>query len=78
MQRHLNPIAVWIMRKLLGYPLSMGIITPLFAATAPETLEMNGEYFTCWARRSIPWGKGCDQTLSARLWDWCEEQVKGF
>lgn len=78
MQRHLNPFITWIAGKIMGYPLSMGIITPLYAATASETLEMNGEYITCWARRSVPRGQANSEQLAARLWDWCEEQVKEF
>jgi len=76
--RNVNPIIAWIVEKTRLYPVSLGIITSLYAATSEEALEMNGEYLTCWARRQVPSKNAQNKELAERLWKWCEEQVSGF
>ncbi|KAJ7182579.1 NAD-P-binding protein [Mycena crocata] len=41
--RNLNPAIAWIVEKVRLYPVSLGIITSLYAATSEAALEMNGE-----------------------------------
>ncbi|KAJ6576437.1 NAD-P-binding protein [Mycena vulgaris] len=76
--RNLNPIIAWIVEKIRIYPVSLGIITSLYAATSKAALEMNGEYLTAWARRQVPSKHAQNLELAQRLWKWCEEQVSGF
>ncbi|KAF8213907.1 NAD-P-binding protein [Mycena galopus ATCC 62051] len=76
--RNVHPIIAWIVDKIRLYPVSLGIITSLYAATSDEALEMNGEYLTCWARRQVPSKHAYDKDMAEKLWKWCEEQVSGF
>ncbi|KAJ7793584.1 NAD-P-binding protein [Mycena olivaceomarginata] len=68
----------WIVEKIRLYPVSLGIITSLYAATSEEALERNGEYLTCWARRQVPSKHAQNKDMTERLWKWCEEQVSSF
>ncbi|KAJ3857003.1 NAD-P-binding protein [Lentinula lateritia] len=76
--RHLHPIIAWIVEKIRIYPVSLGIITTLYAATSEAALEMNGEYLTAWARRQVPSIHAQNLEMGERLWNWCEEQVSDF
>ncbi|KAJ7643725.1 NAD-P-binding protein [Roridomyces roridus] len=76
--RHLHPIIAWIVIKTRIYPISLGVITSLYAATSEAALDMNGEYLTAWARRQVPSKCARDAELAGRLWKWCEDQVDGF
>ncbi|KAJ7460591.1 NAD-P-binding protein [Mycena latifolia] len=76
--RNLHPIIAWIVDKIRLYPVSLGVITSLYAATSEAALEMNGEYLTAWARRQVPSKHAQNQEVAERLWKWCEEQVSGF
>ncbi|KAJ7728807.1 NAD-P-binding protein [Mycena maculata] len=76
--RNLNPIIAWIVKRIRIYPISLGIITSLYAATSEAALEMNGEYLTAWARRQIPSKHAQNGEVAERLWKWCEDQVSGF
>ncbi|KAJ7464685.1 NAD-P-binding protein [Mycena galericulata] len=76
--RNLHPIIAWIVVKIRIYPISLGVITSLYAATSEAALEMNGEYLTAWARRQVPSKQAQNVELAEKLWRWCEEQVSGF
>ncbi|KAJ4501531.1 hypothetical protein C8R41DRAFT_1602 [Lentinula lateritia] len=76
--RHLHPIIAWIVEKIRIYPVSLGIITTLYAATSEAALDMNGEYLTAWARRQVPSVHAQNLEMGERLWNWCEEQVSSF
>ncbi|KAJ3763470.1 NAD-P-binding protein [Lentinula raphanica] len=76
--RHLHPIIAWIVEKIRIYPVSLGVITSLYAATSEAALEMNGEYLTAWARRQVPSKHAQDPELREKLWKWCEAQVVGY
>jgi hypothetical protein len=41
--RNVHPVIAWIVEKIRLYPVSLGTITSLYAATSEEALEMNGE-----------------------------------
>ncbi|KAI0059408.1 NAD-P-binding protein [Artomyces pyxidatus] len=60
------------------YDVSYGILTQLYAGTAPEAENMNGEYLTAWARRQVPSKYALLPELRKRVWAWCEDQVKNF
>jgi len=76
--RNLHPIIAWIVVKIRIYPVSLGVITSLYAATSEAALEMNGEYLTAWARRQVPGKHAQNREMAERLWKWCEEQVSSF
>ncbi|KAI9444096.1 NAD-P-binding protein [Lactarius indigo] len=62
--------------RLIGYDVTYGALTSLYAGTAPAAGELNGKYFTVWARLAVPSKKALDTELAKKLWEWCEEQVK--
>ncbi|KAK7062055.1 NAD-P-binding protein [Favolaschia claudopus] len=76
--RNVHPIIAWIVDKIRLYPVSLGIITSLYAATSEEAEKMNGEYLTCWARRQVPSKHAQNREMAEKLWVWCEEQVSTF
>jgi len=76
--RNLHPIIAWIVEKIRIYPVSLGAITSLYAATSEAALQMNGEYLTAWARRQVPSKHAQNREMAERLWKWCEEQVSNF
>ncbi|KAJ7086641.1 NAD-P-binding protein [Mycena epipterygia] len=78
LMRNLNPIIAWIVERIRIYPVSLGVITSLYAATSEAALDMNGEYLTAWARRQVPSKHAQNAETAKRLWKWCEEQVTGF
>ncbi|KAI0067968.1 NAD-P-binding protein [Artomyces pyxidatus] len=82
LQRHVSgSIFKWILAKLIDlvlYDVSLGALTQLYAGTSEEAENMNGEYLTAWARRQVPNKHATDPELMAKLWKWCEEQVKDF
>ncbi|KAH8992672.1 NAD(P)-binding protein [Lactarius akahatsu] len=65
----------WI-GQMIGYDVSYGAITSLYAGTAPAAGELNGKYLTVWARVAVPSENALDAELGKKLWEWCEEQVK--
>ncbi|GBE88955.1 Uncharacterized oxidoreductase [Sparassis crispa] len=60
------------------YPIEYGMLTQLYAATAPEvTRADSGAYFVPWARRGPVLRKEAhDPVLGARLWEWCEGEMR--
>ena len=60
----------------MQHPISLGVLTQLFAATSPEARDLNGAYLVPWARVCNPRKDVCDPNTAAKLWDWLENQVK--
>lgn len=58
------------------YPAELGAVTQLWAATAPETAELNGKFLIPWARIGLPRHETEDPQLGKDLWDWLEEQIE--
>ncbi|TFY53064.1 hypothetical protein EVG20_g10283 [Dentipellis fragilis] len=58
--------------------ISLGVISQLYAGTADDALAMNGEYLVPWARRTFPDKDAQSPELAKKMWEWCEEQTKGF
>ncbi|KAM6494384.1 hypothetical protein JOM56_010745 [Amanita muscaria] len=73
--RHIHPVVAAI-NGLFLYSPSMGALTPLYAATSPETENLGGKYFIPWARLGEPREATQDPKLGQDFWEWCEEQVK--
>lgn len=58
------------------YPSEMGAITQLWAGTAVEALDCNGEFLIPWARVGKGPKEASDLALGKQLYAWLEEQVK--
>ncbi|EIM79649.1 NAD-P-binding protein [Stereum hirsutum FP-91666 SS1] len=76
LQRNFNPVGTSITKALFS-DVTYGAITQLLAGTAPEALEMNGEYLTAYARRSMASKKTMDAELAKKVWEFCEKGVAG-
>jgi len=60
----------------LSYDSAHGALTPLYAATSPETANANGKYLIPWARIGKPHPGTLDAELGEKLWAWLEDQTK--
>ncbi|PBK73537.1 NAD(P)-binding protein [Armillaria solidipes] len=80
MQRHMSPFERAIANKTMLYPVDMGGLTQLYAATMPESeaVECNGGYMKPWARVGAAFAATKDEVLGRQLWEYLEEQVAGF
>ncbi|KAH7101378.1 hypothetical protein BKA62DRAFT_703584 [Auriculariales sp. MPI-PUGE-AT-0066] len=75
--RHLG-LPSWLswLQPLILYPVTYGAITQLYAGTAPEAKDLNGQYLIPWARIGKANPLASDAALGEKVWDWCEAQVK--
>ncbi|KAF9266100.1 NAD(P)-binding protein [Marasmius fiardii PR-910] len=71
-------IIVFIARLFVLQSLEYAAYTQLYAGTAPETAEMNGQYFIPWARLGEAHRKSEDAVLGKQLWEYMDEQVKNI
>ncbi|KAK0240681.1 NAD(P)-binding protein [Armillaria nabsnona] len=80
MQRHMPPFERAIVNKTMLYPVDMGGLTQLYAATIPESaaVECNGGYMKSWARVGVPFAATKDEALGRQLLEYLEEQVANF
>ncbi|KAI0030810.1 hypothetical protein K488DRAFT_53420, partial [Vararia minispora EC-137] len=58
------------------YPASIGALTQLYAGTAPEAADLNGQFFIPWARVGLARREALDPEAGARLWSWMEVHTK--
>ncbi|KAJ6490453.1 NAD-P-binding protein [Mycena vulgaris] len=58
------------------YPISLGVLTQLYAGTTAEALQYNGKYLIPWARVGKPHPDTDNAEQAAKLWDWLDAQVK--
>jgi len=72
--RNMPKLLVMIIRSFC-YNASMGALTSLFAASAPEAGNANGAYFTTWARLGKANPKALDPKVGEMLWQWLEEET---
>lgn len=78
LQRHVHsPILQGIM-KMIGHPVSMGVLTPLYAATHPDGASLNGKYYQPWAREGEHSASTLVHKTGEDLWNFLEEQVAAF
>ncbi|KJA23089.1 hypothetical protein HYPSUDRAFT_40211 [Hypholoma sublateritium FD-334 SS-4] len=62
--------------NLIGYDISFGALTQLWAGTSPEGAELNGKVCLIpWARVGVPNEAGQNAELAQELWKWSEEQL---
>ncbi|KAG8795592.1 hypothetical protein FRC12_012331 [Ceratobasidium sp. 428] len=81
LHRHTMPwIPLWIKESLMDvllYSASQGALTQLYAGVIPEARHLSGKFLIPWTREKDPGPLANDAVLSAKLWNWCAEQVKG-
>ncbi|KAA1472589.1 NAD(P)-binding protein [Dentipellis sp. KUC8613] len=78
LQRHTGALLKTFLETVVLKDISLGVISQLYAGTADDALEMNGEYLVPWARRTFPDKDAQSPELAKKMWEWCEEQTKGF
>ncbi|KZV89346.1 NAD(P)-binding protein, partial [Exidia glandulosa HHB12029] len=72
--RHMGMMAK--ISNFFAAPQSLGAVTQLYAATAPEAAEMNGKYLIPWARVGEANPAAANVETATKLWDWLEAEVK--
>ncbi|EIM88722.1 NAD-P-binding protein [Stereum hirsutum FP-91666 SS1] len=75
LQRHLNPISHFLLNLIL-YPVQYGALTQLWAATSPDTVDLNGKFLIPWARVGECRAEAYDPEVGRRLWEYLEEETK--
>lgn len=78
LQRYTNRLELWIIDKFFLNPPSLGALTPLYAGTAPEVLNLNGKYFSPWARLRSPRPDMENIEKQEELWTYLEGEVKKY
>jgi len=73
--RHVNPWIRWFFQLVL-YPVSLGVLTSLYAGTAPEAAEFNGKFLGPWARVQPCRADMDDVDGQEELWTWLEGEIK--
>ncbi|KAE9383104.1 NAD(P)-binding protein, partial [Gymnopus androsaceus JB14] len=71
----------WLTRKFLDltlYPVSFGVLSQLFAATALEATGYNGKYLQPWARLGEPNPATKDNAEQEKLWTFCMDAIKDY
>ncbi|KZV62183.1 NAD(P)-binding protein [Peniophora sp. CONT] len=78
LRRHMSPWKVSIVNFLILYPAEKGALTQLYAATASEGEDMNGQFLIPWARVGEAHPAAGDPAAGDKLWQWLEEQCKAY
>ncbi|KZO94657.1 NAD(P)-binding protein [Calocera viscosa TUFC12733] len=75
--RFAPPVTKWALENVLDYsPDPLGVLTQLWAGTAPETADMGGAFFWPWARVGYAREDTMDEDLGEVLWEFVEEEGK--
>ncbi|KLO08980.1 NAD(P)-binding protein [Schizopora paradoxa] len=74
LQRHMGGVGLWILRRLIYKP-EIGALTQLWAATSPETADLNGKYLIPWARLGECRPETRKTDVGTELWNWLEDEV---
>ncbi|KAI0310797.1 NAD(P)-binding protein [Amylostereum chailletii] len=77
LQRYLTGARKFIISQIL-YPASMGALTQLYAGTAPQAADLNGQFLIPWARLGEARKETGDPAIGTKLWEWLEEQCKNI
>ncbi|KAG8784133.1 hypothetical protein FRC16_002237 [Serendipita sp. 398] len=77
LKRELDFVAQWIY-GMIGYPATLGAVTQLYAANAPEAEVYSGKYLVPLARVGTSSMNARDQPLAIKMWRWCENELKDF
>ncbi|VDC03817.1 unnamed protein product [Peniophora sp. CBMAI 1063] len=78
LRRHMSPWQVAVVNFLMLYPAEKGALTQLYAATAPEGEDVNGQFLIPWARVGEAHPAVSDPALGAEFWQWLEVQCKAY
>ncbi|KAF9002966.1 NAD(P)-binding protein [Cyathus striatus] len=73
--RHVESAIEKLALKIISYPVPLGALSPLYAATAPDGASLNGKYFIPWVREGKLSKAVLDPQLGKDLWTWLEDQV---
>ncbi|KAE9390057.1 NAD(P)-binding protein [Gymnopus androsaceus JB14] len=76
--RHVPSIIRTIMIWTFLKPISKGVLSQLFAATAPEAAQYNGRYLRPWARLGEPHPATKDEAEQQKIWDYCMNVMKEY
>ncbi|KAJ6550360.1 NAD-P-binding protein [Mycena sp. CBHHK59/15] len=76
LQREIKGVQRSIASLMLHPVRPNGIITHLWAGTAPDTAEYNGKFLRPWARLGKPRRDTQDPAIGRELWTWLNEQVE--
>ncbi|KAF9643484.1 NAD(P)-binding protein [Thelephora ganbajun] len=76
LQRHNRSSVVSAMFRFILWPVELGAVTQLYAATQSSALQYKGGYFRPWARVGEPHEATKDQAEQKKLWDYCHETLK--
>lgn len=63
---------------MLFYPVSQGVLSPLYAGTSPEAASLNGKYLVPWARVRSSRPDLEDVDVQEKMWEWCEAEIKKY
>ncbi|KZT60040.1 NAD(P)-binding protein [Calocera cornea HHB12733] len=75
--RHAPPVTRFLMDYVVDYrPDPLGVLTQLWAGTAPETAGLGGTFFWPWARVGYARADTKDEKKGQELWEFVEEQGK--
>ena len=58
------------------WPVELGALTQLYAATEPSALQYKGGYLCPWARVEEPHQGTKDEAEQKKLWDYCHDALK--
>jgi len=78
LQRTTPKLLNWFLRAVLLHPTPYGAITQLYAGTAPEAKDYNGQFLVPWARVGEHTRASSDPEVALRLWNWFEGEVKAW
>jgi len=75
LQRHMPGWLRGVLNLMLKPP-HFGALTPLWAATSPETVDYNGKFLIPFARVGVPSPASQDPETGVKVWETLEQQVK--
>ncbi|TFY70809.1 hypothetical protein EVG20_g2190 [Dentipellis fragilis] len=73
--RHVDSWVEKLFLKIISYPVEMGALSSLYAATAVDGASLNGKFLKPWVRPGELTAAAQDPQLGKELWVWLEEQV---
>jgi len=76
LQRHNQNFILNALFRFMLWPVELGALTQLYAATDPSALKFKGGYLRPWARVGEPHEGTKDEAEQKKLWDFCHETLK--
>jgi NAD(P)-dependent dehydrogenase (short-subunit alcohol dehydrogenase family) len=75
LQQHMPGLMRTLLNPML-HPVPMGALTPLWAATSPEAVDLNGKFLIPFARVGVASEASQDPKVGEKLFEYFEEEVK--